>query len=201
MRKLIFDDCICQVRISNHSKIKDSILSEIENADIDTSEKSPYLTDRSTGTTQYDSFSKLDWSMGEDFERPWVKLFLPSYSEALIEIMKNLGYTGYITHAMWFQQYLEGGTHGWHIHSNHFTGVYYLEYPEGCGRTRVCSPYNLKGHEVDAVEGDMIVFPSHWIHKAMPNSKDRKTIISYNFDANADHVNTYILEKAGNPIT
>ena len=185
MRKILFDDCICHTKISNQTNIKDSILFEIENSkDNDTSVQSPY-----------DSFSKVDWQSCTDFERPWVKLFLPSYTEALIEMMKELGYTGYTTHAMWFQQYLEGGTHGWHIHSNHFTGVYYLEYPEGCGRTKVCSPYNLKGHEVDAVEGDMIIFPSHWIHKAMPNFKDRKTIISYNFDINADNVNTSILDK------
>ena len=45
---------------------------------------------------------------------------------------------------MWYQQYLNGDTHGWHIHGQHFTGVYYLEFPDGCSKTEVCSPFNLK---------------------------------------------------------
>ena len=57
-----------------------------------------------------------------------------------------------------------------------------MEYPEGCGKTRVSSPYNLEGHDVDAVEGDIIIFPAHWVHRGSANNKDRKTIISFNFD-------------------
>ena len=50
MRKILFDDCICHTKISNHTDIKDSILFEIENSkDNDTSVQSPY-----------DSFSKVD---------------------------------------------------------------------------------------------------------------------------------------------
>ena len=45
---------------------------------------------------------------------------------------------------VWYQQYLEGDSHGWHVHSDHFTGVYYLEYPRGCSKTEICSPYSLK---------------------------------------------------------
>ena len=79
MRKILFDDCICHTKISNHTNIKDSILFEIENSkDNDTSVQSPY-----------DSFSKVDWQSCTDFERPWVKLFLPSYTEALVEMMKE----------------------------------------------------------------------------------------------------------------
>ena len=39
-----------------------------------------------------------------------------------------------------------------------------------------------KEYDVDVVEGDIIVFPAHWIHKGNINNKDRKTIISFNFD-------------------
>ena len=90
---------------------------------------------------------------------------------------------------LWFQQYLEGDTHGWHIHGDHFTGVYYLEFPEGCSQTEIVSPYNLTIKKIDVVEGDFIVFPSHYIHRGLPNTKKRKTIISYNFSAIGDSIN------------
>ena len=81
---------------------------------------------------------------------------------------------------------MEGDRHGWHIHGEHYTGVYYLEYPKGCARTQICSPYDLKGRYIDVEEGDFIIFPSHWIHRSLPNSKKRKTIISYNFSIISD---------------
>ena len=84
---------------------------------------------------------------------------------------------------VWYQQYEEGGVHGWHVHADHFTGVYYLEYPRGCSKPEICSPYSLKIKKIDAVEGDIVVFPSYWIHRGPPNmSKNRKTIISFNFN-------------------
>ena len=53
---------------------------------------------------------------------------------------------------MWYQQYLEGDTHGWHIHGNHFTGVYYLEFPDGCSQTEVVSPYSFKVKKIDKIK-------------------------------------------------
>ena len=87
---------------------------------------------------------------------------------------------------MWYQQYLEGDTHGWHIHGQHYTGVYYLEFPEGCSKTEICSPFDLNTREIDAIEGDFIVFPAHCIHRGLPNKKIRKTIVSFNFDVVAN---------------
>ena len=84
---------------------------------------------------------------------------------------------------VWYQQYLEGDTHGWHIHDDHFTGVYYLEFPDGCSQTEIISPYNLKAVKIDVSEGDFVVFPAHFIHRGLPNGIKRKTIISYNFSA------------------
>ena len=74
--------------------------------------------------------------------------------------------------------------HPWHTHASNFTGVYYLEYPEGSPSTEVISPYTGEKHCLDmASEGDFIVFPSHWIHSSgIPMGEGRKTIISFNFD-------------------
>ena len=90
--------------------------------------------------------------------------------------------TGMSLVKIWYQQYLEGNTHEWHIHGNHFTGVYYLEYSKGNGKTEICSPYSMRTVKLTPKEGDIIIFPAHWIHRALPNNKKRKTIISFNFD-------------------
>ena len=43
--------------------------------------------------------------------------------------------------------------------------------------------------QIDVKEGDMIIFPAHWIHRGTTNGKNRKTIISFNFDIIADKLN------------
>ena len=107
-----------------------------------------------------DSISKLDWDLSANPHRPWVKIFLPVFLENLQEIIISLGYLKLNIKNVWYQQYLEGDTHGWHIHGEHFTGVYYLEFPEGCSKTEIVSPYDLKVTKIDVVEGDFVIFPA-----------------------------------------
>ena len=173
MKKIQIDDCICHSKIKEHLEIRDSILSEIEkSSDGDLEKKDSFYTD---------SISKLDWNISNKLNRPWLKIFLPVFTKNLQEMIANLGYFRVVVNDVWYQQYLEGDTHGWHIHDDHFTGVYYLEFPEGCSQTEVVSPYDMRAVKIDATEGDFIVFPSHYIHRGLPNTKKRKTIISYNF--------------------
>ena len=135
-----------------------------------------------------DSISKLDWNKSADIERPWVKIFLSVFLKNLQEAISSIGYTQAVIKNVWYQQYLEGDTHGWHIHGEQYTGVYYLEFPEGCSQTEIVSPYNFKVDKIDVVEGDFVVFPAHCIHRGLPNNKKRKTIISYNFSIDATSV-------------
>ena len=173
MKKIQINDCICHSKIKEHLDIRDSILSEIDkSSDGDLKQKDSFYTD---------SISKLDWNLSDNTERPWFKIFLPVFIENLKEVLVSLGYAKSVIKNVWYQQYLEGDTHGWHIHGEHYTGVYYLEFPEGCSQTEIVSPYNFKAVKIDAVEGDFVVFPAHCIHRGLPNTKKRKTIISYNF--------------------
>jgi len=173
MKKIQINDCICHSKIKEHLDIRDSILSEInKSSDSDLKQKDSFYTD---------SISKLDWNLSDNTERPWFKIFLPVFIENLKEVLVSLGYAKSVIKNVWYQQYLEGDTHGWHIHGEHYTGVYYLEFPEGCSQTEIVSPYNFKSVKIDAVEGDFVVFPAHCIHRGLPNTKKRKTIISYNF--------------------
>ena len=177
LKKIRFNDCICQSKLIDHSEVRDKILYEIDNSvgDEDNDLYSPHI-------------SKLDWTKSSNFERPWVKIIYPKFFSTLKDMVNSMGYMGVSLANMWYQQYLEGDTHEWHIHGHHFTGVYYLEYPRGCSETEFCAPFDLKYKKINAVEGDLIVFPAHCIHRGLPNGKLRKTIISFNFDAIADPV-------------
>ena len=174
MQKIEISDCICHSKIKNHLEIRDKILSEIDKCTDD------YL--QADNSYYTDSISKLDWNNSSDPERPWAKLFLAEFGEDIKEIISSMCYNRINLRSVWYQQYLEGDTHGWHIHGEQFTGVYYLEFPKGCSKTEICSPFNLKKYQIDADEGDFIVFPAHYIHRGLPNNKIRKTIVSFNFN-------------------
>ena len=175
MKKIQIDDCICHSRIKNHFKIKNDILSEIDkSSDGNLTQNDSFYTD---------SISKLDCIKSSDTERPWVKIFVSEFYEDVKEIISSMCYYKISLKNVWYQQYLEGDTHGWHIHDDHFTDVYYLEFPDGCSQTEIISPYNLKAVKIDVSEGDFVVFPAHFIHRGLPNGIKRKTIISYNFSA------------------
>ena len=180
MKKIQIDDCICHSKIDKHLEIKEKLLSLIDKSDDGTG----YTVD----SYYTDSISRLDWNVSKNFQRPWVKLLLPEFIKSITEIIKTLGYNTIELYAMWYQQYLNGDTHGWHIHGQHFTGVYYLEFPDECSKTEVCSPFNLKSKAIEVVEGDIIVFPAHYIHRGAPNKNIRKTIVSFNFDIKADPI-------------
>ena len=178
MKKIQIDDCVCHSKIKNHFNIKDDILSEIDKCDDDNLS--------SVDSYYSDSISKLDWSKASDTERPWVKIFVPEFCEDIKEIISSMCYYKISIKHMWYQQYLEGDTHGWHIHGQHYTGVYYLEFPEGSSKTEICSPFSLNKKQIDVKEGDFIVFPAHFIHRGLPNKTMRKTIVSFNFDVIAN---------------
>ena len=172
MKKIEVSDFIYHSHVDDHDKIKDNVLFEISKAfDDNASEKDSYYED---------SVSKLDYGKCTHKERPWLKICLPGISREILKFGNECGYREVVLKDIWYQQYKEGDTHGWHIHGHHFTGVYYLEHPKGSSRTEICSPLNLKSQSIDTKEGDLVIFPSHWIHRGPPNRTERKTIISYN---------------------
>ena len=130
------------------------------------------------------TIGKLDWFRSKDFEnRPWVNLCWDMVTSKLNSmIYRQYGLSGIDMNDFWFQQYETGDAHGWHIHSQNFTGVYYLELPEDDdNETKVLSGNEMLTPKVK--EGDICLFPSFAIHSApIITSTKRKTILSYNFD-------------------
>ena len=99
-------------------------------------------------------------------------------------MLTKLGYVEYAIDELWFQQYVQGGYHGWHAHGSSFTAVYYLELNADAPRTELVEPY-MQGKKIvaDVQEGDLLLFPSFVIHRAPKIVSDtRKTIISFNIN-------------------
>ena len=130
-----------------------------------------------------DSITKLDWDDARDFERPWVKFFKPHIQNYLDKLSFALGYQSAIIDEIWFQQYKNLDSHGWHTHGSNFTGVYYLEFDEQSPKTEIIEPSNQSRKIVpDIKEGSVLIFPSYTIHRAPQIHNDiRKTIISFNY--------------------
>lgn len=163
-------------RFSEHDKIKHELLNLIQNSESERLEQN----DEYYG----DNVARLDWHKSKDNLRPWVKYFLPYFKNQVSKMVYELGFEQCDTAALWYQQYEENSTHGWHTHSQNYTGVYYLEMPEGTPKTQLVDENkNVEIVDLDVNEGDFIIFPSFVIHRAPKNlSKDRKTIISFNID-------------------
>ena len=126
---------------------------------------------------------RLDWHNAKDFEnRKWVDILLPRLQEHFDDVAKSLGYEYVEIEELWFQQYIQNNNHPWHVHSSNYTGVYYLEFPQGSPPTQIVD-HNDKFYTIDAKEGELIMFPSFLLHRS-PNvdHKVRKTIISFNID-------------------
>lgn len=131
-----------------------------------------------------DNINRVDWHSAKDFDRPWVKEFMTFLEPNLKEMAFNSGFENYRIHEIWFQQYDTNGSHGWHTHSSNFTGVFYLDLPDGSPKTELVDPLSLNRINVpDIQQNDIIIFPSFVVHRAPKNNGDKtKTIISFNFD-------------------
>ena len=132
-----------------------------------------------------DNIHKLDWDNSTDFNREWVKLLTPYLRDALNSLVLKIGLSSVVFRDIWYQQYKYEGKHGWHTHGNNFTGVYYLDFDkENHPKTDILNPSNpTEKISIEAEEGDLITFPSYFIHRGGLNlSNTTKTIVSFNMD-------------------
>jgi len=171
-----FNFPILKSPLKEHISIKDKLLSLIDHQLADRIQK--------TNNPFKDSISKLDWSKNNDFERKWVKFILPYLENNFKHQLRKVGLKGPTIKEIWFQQYLKKDIHCWHIHGSSFTGVYYLEFDETSPKTQVIEPMNKNKKSIKAKEGDVVIFPSVYIHRSpLVECDKRKTIISFNFEA------------------
>lgn len=166
----------CQYNISKvnaHQQVRDKMLELIDFADF----SSPFFPSAEVNIT------KTDWNHATSGDREWVKYFSKYFTDVIHQSVKQLGYSGYEINELWFQQYVNHGEHGWHVHGSNFTAVYYLELPLDSPRTELFEPHTKRRFTLNVNEGDLVIFPGFILHKAGKNrSVHRKTIISFNLN-------------------
>ena len=177
--KIKFDACIYKMQLVDHDIIKDRLLKFID----ETPYKETLVDERDPSTKWGSRISKCDWIYSDKNDRDWYKLLKPNFELSVKKLLKESYYDAPLKiDDIWFQQYEKDDSHGWHVHRSQFTGVYYLEFPRGSAQTEIVSPFSNRKRKINAKEGDIIVFPSLWIHRATHNKNTRKTIVSFNFD-------------------
>lgn len=162
--------------LKEHNEIKETILDLINEQELYEN-----LFDPNDGV----NITKCDWSTSRwDHGRPWAQELMKYLGPHLNKTTEEMGYVECKIHELWFQQYEKLSTHGWHVHGQNWTNVYYLELPEDTPKTQFINPFDQKTIcEFDVKEGDVLTFPSYVIHRAPINKSDkRKTIISWNMD-------------------
>ena len=159
-----------------HKTLKDKLLTEINKAECDNLNlNDSYYTDK---------INRLDWSQSKNLDRKWVKIIYPYLQKFFKKELNSAGYEGFTVKDIWFQQYDNAGTHGWHCHGSTFTGAYYLDLPEDVPVTEISDPYDpTKQLSLKVKEGDISLFPAYSIHRSpVNNSTKTKTIISFNME-------------------
>ena len=156
---------ITKISIKNHKKHKKELLELIKDV--------PHVP---SASDHIDKISNSDWFLSSNYPRAYRDYFFD-----VLEPWFNFMQDTYKTKAeicnYWFQQYSNGNYHNWHLHSRcHFSSVYYVELPSKSLVTQ------FKNHKsIPAKEGDIITFPSHWVHRSPTNSTgNRKTVIAFN---------------------
>ena len=181
--------CMIQ-NLPDHKKIKKPLINLIKKTNAD------YLKDESD--YYGDLIQRLDWNDSKNFSRQWVKFLNPFLKKCFNLCTKKLGYQKVNITNLWFQQYNKNGKHGWHIHSENYTGVYYLKFSNKDGKTELIDPFSQnKKIIVNAKEGDVIIFPSYVIHRATEQlDTSEKIIVSFNF--NFDLINPNLFKTIDN---
>lgn len=127
-----------------------------------------------------DSLANQDYYTDPDVERPYMKYVGPAIVDCLDILNANAGVKTYIN-SYWFQQYNEGDMHNFHTHpACNYSSVYYVECPKGMATNFIIRDDIV---EIDAEEGDYIIFPSTKKHRSKKNfSGERKTVIALNLN-------------------
>jgi len=162
----------------DHKKIKNNLIDLI---------KKTYSDKLKINDNYYgDLIHRLDWSKSTDPKRKWTKYLVPFIQKYFDDCANQLGYQEADIKNLWFQQYNINGKHGWHIHSENYTGVYYVKFSEKSGKTELINPFlQNKKIIINAKEGDIIIFPSYVIHRATEQlDNSEKIIVSFNINFN-----------------
>jgi len=153
-----------KVKVEEHKEIKEWFFDEYQDY-IDGLPLSPSRTD----------YQKMIKGESVPYKSFWLNYIRPY----LKEYCKIFGVEDY-DYQFWLAQYDTDVSHYWHTHpSTHFASVYYMELPYGMNSTEFWKK------DFPADEGDLVIFPSWWIHRSTQNQYNkRKTVIAGNLNFN-----------------
>jgi hypothetical protein len=157
---------IFKVKVKEHKKIKSRLINILENSEGES----------------YDSINLTDWHLNSSKE--YMKILAPLLTPYIKKLMKNL----YGKHTdkvkanlsnVWYQIYGRNSKHTWHTHTQtQLANVYFVELPEKKYSTKFLNYKNI-----DVEEGDILTFPSWYLHSSpVIKSDKRKIVIAYNLD-------------------
>lgn len=154
--------------VENHAEIKDKILDTISQMGVN-----PL-------TTPFENLTNTDWHLDPNIFRPYYSLASPVMNKIAAEVTKHFDYVEPLTIInYWFQQYEAGDYHNWHVHCRSlFSNVYYVDLPDGAAKTSF-KMVNTE-FEIAVKEGDVLTFPSCFLHSSKPNTVGGKTVIAFN---------------------
>jgi hypothetical protein len=118
---------------------------------------------------------QTDYHLSKDISRLYEPLVMPSILEHMRAFEQQYKFSGIELHHLWFQWYRSGDYHDWHVHPYcHFTNILYVSLPDKSLATQI------NGISVDVEEGDILTFPSFFLHQAPTVEDAEKIIISFN---------------------
>lgn len=168
--------------IDKHFEIKDKLIKLIEESPASAQEDDAIIT-------KTDYF--LDRSEDEGLSK-YYDFFLKECIDDIQHILNYyIKYPGsFLMDNGWFQIYEKGDIHNWHIHEDSFyNAVYFLEFPEDGPGTEFYEPFTGSIFSMNVKEGDLLIFPSQYIHRSPKNqSEGRKTIIAFNINYDSDNL-------------
>ena len=155
--------------VKDHAQIKPKILNDIAKLGVNP------VTDNGQ------LIANTDWHLPRETHREYITHIYDTMQDVCRQV-NEIGedVDGIKVDNYWFQQYAPHNYHGWHIHGmSVYSCVYYVDTDEATPRTS----FKMLGSEfeVEAEEGQILVFPSFLLHASKPNTSSKtKTVIAFN---------------------
>ena len=132
------------------------------------------------------SLCNTDWHLFPNVSRPYWSVVADGCFSHINAVCNFLGYKSARIENYWFQQYGPGDFHSWHGHKNvMFSSVYFVDLPKK--ELSTTFKFGNTEFQVDVTEGQILTFPSFYLHMSKPNNTEQiKTIVAFNSNMSMD---------------
>lgn len=159
---------------SKHREMKSRIIDCVNNVE------QAAITEEGT------QISSSDYLLNPGVEKPYISVLGTDFFDTLDQLFAGIDHGRWQITSTWTQSYkTTGDCHGWHRHHCClWSCVYMLELTQTAPRTQMRDMITGAQWQLDAEEGDILVWPSQIMHSSPSiGPGDRKTIIGFNIDA------------------